>query len=173
MDRVALAGLLPPGLPHHTNVRSHHNPVLAEDAGKMALHSRRSVVHDGAFHPVPPEPSPSARQARMPVVRPRFQPVGGRSHHVRRSKSVPLLPRSGEQMNRQKRAIASSHGRHLVPPWQGRACAGAGNGREQIPPESRKNLSFHKTSSCPCRAHYDRASGRSYGVPNPSYSGGQ
>jgi hypothetical protein len=36
---------------HHTDVRSNHNPVVAEDAGKMAIHSRRSFCHDRSDRP--------------------------------------------------------------------------------------------------------------------------
>jgi hypothetical protein len=43
---------------HHTDVRSHHNPVVAEDAGKMAMHSRRSFCHDRSVvapNQIPPD----------------------------------------------------------------------------------------------------------------------
>jgi hypothetical protein len=77
---------------HHTDVRSNHNPVVAEDAGKMAVHSRRSFCHDRSVvapNRIPPDFTKSLR-----VEPPRSQELG-RIPAVRKPAALPLQNRQG------------------------------------------------------------------------------
>jgi hypothetical protein len=56
---------------HHTDVRSNHNPVVAEDAEKMAIHSRRTFCHDRSVvapNQIPPDFTKSLSQNRIRAI---------------------------------------------------------------------------------------------------------